>query len=537
MSSALAAQPLLHEFFQLDGDARLPASGVQAPVPAFPIPAEATSSVPPDPAELVGAVPERQDPSTQSPERPTANDEYRLDGNTSKPSRVGYSDPFTPSIPPFKRLYAYDSVNSALELVVAESGLTPVQIGGVAQPSRDQFMGRQSLELVGGQPLRLPTVGPGVKVLNARLTPAAAFLLFEDSAENLFIKSEATGTFEWVVHLAIERASFGAPFADVSWRSLAPHLPNLPDIVNTAAQPVLERLELSPAVRPAVAVRRMVEYFRSFAPKEELRREQGLPLYREIALSQTGVCRHRAFAFVVTGLALGLPSRFVRNEAHAWVEVFDSRIWHRLDLGGAASEMALTSDLDVPHEKPPDPYTWPPQSESGENMVDRALLAASADGSGSATGRQTGNAGQSGASGLATPPSSVARDNGAVSTAGTGTADPPSVDLPEPTAPDVAPVAPATQLTVGFAGASLKRGERFAVQGTARNARGEACSLMRVDVTLYDANTQTTFAAGTLVTDAQGKYAGQLVLPQRVPVGDYRIRVSTPGHQTCARTE
>jgi 5-hydroxyisourate hydrolase-like protein (transthyretin family) len=96
---------------------------------------------------------------------------------------------------------------------------------------------------------------------------------------------------------------------------------------------------------------------------------------------------------------------------------------------------------------------------------------------------------------------------------------------------------PATQLTVTFGGANLKRGERFAVQGVARNARGEACSLMRIDVTLFDASTRTSFTAGTLVTDEQGRYAGQLVLPQRVPVGDYRVRVSTPGHLKCAAAQ
>jgi protocatechuate 3,4-dioxygenase beta subunit len=90
---------------------------------------------------------------------------------------------------------------------------------------------------------------------------------------------------------------------------------------------------------------------------------------------------------------------------------------------------------------------------------------------------------------------------------------------------------------VTFGGAQLKRGERFSVQGTARNAKGEACSLMRIDVVLFDSGSRSTFSAGTLVTDQQGKYAGQLVLPQRVPVGDYQVRASSPGHQTCAASD
>lgn len=538
-SSALAAQPVLHEFFQLNGDAELPPSPLSPPPGAFPIDVDAPATAPADPAIAAGAVPSNEDTSNRRPEQPTADDEYRLDGNTSQPDRVGYSDPFTPSIPPFKRLFAYDAVNAALELVVAKSALRPVHVGGVARSSQDQFMGKQSLALAPGDLVRLPTVGPGVRVLNGRLTPSAEFRLFQDSAENLFIESQANGNFEWVVHLALERATLGSPFADAAWSSLQPFLPELPEIVNEAALPVLTKLKLTDAAKPAVAVRRMVEYFRSFEPKEEQRTEKGLQLYREIALSQKGVCRHRAFAFVVTALALGVPSRFVRNEAHAWVEVYDGKIWHRLDLGGAAGEMALTSDLDVPHETPPDPYTWPPKSESGENMVDRALQAAMA-GAGGDGANGGGRSGGSAAPGVT--PGAATQSNGTAAPTASGA--PPSApslvmeDTPptEPTAGEVEPPSP-TRLTVAFGGAQLRRGERFSVQGTARNAKGDACSLMRIDVVLLDSGTRTTFSAGTLVTDEQGKYGGQLVLPQRVPVGDYQVRVSSPGHQTCAATD
>ena len=57
-------------------------------------------------------------------------------------------------------------------------------------------------------------------------------------------------------------------------------------------------------------------------------------VYLDLALSQRGVCRHRAFAFLVTALHLGIPTRMVVNEAHAWVEVSDGTLWHRIDLGG-----------------------------------------------------------------------------------------------------------------------------------------------------------------------------------------------------------
>ena len=508
-SSGSAAQsvvgPVLHEYFDwsaeldVEPSPQLPA-GLAENVDIIP-----TDQAPPDPAVANGAV--------QNEDR--EQDEYQLDGNTSQPDRVGYSDPFTPSIPPFKRVFAYDTVNPELRLVVANPTLSAVPIGGAPSARDDQFYGEVAVNLIAGEPVRLPSVGPGARVLSARLEPAVGFELLTDSAENLFISSSRAQTAQWVVHFAIERAVFGSPFPNVSWETVGRRLPNVPPVVHQASKPVLEHIGVSRQVPPAEAVRLLVDYFRSFAPEEVRLTGQGVSLYREVSMTRRGVCRHRAFAFTVSALALGLPTRFVRNEAHAWVEVHDGSAWHRIDLGGAAGEMSLTSDLDV-HEVPADPYTWPPRSESGERMVARSLSAAG--GGDAEAGEDTPPSGaQTNESEPAQPPPITPSPSGSEEQADLGDALP----LDE------------TVLSVRFGGATLRRGERFGLQGSARTPSGEACALMRIDVELYDASTGHAHAAGTLVTDAAGRYAGELVLPSRVPVGDYTIRASTPGHQTC----
>src|SRR5690606_15262353 len=136
------------------------------------------------------------------------------------------------------------------------------------------------------------------------------FELLRDSAENLFLRSDRTLNAEWVVHLAIERAAFGAPYPDVSWRALARKLPRLPPVVFQAAKPVLEHVGVSQEMEPAEAVRLLVDYFRGFAPEEVTLPGEGVALYREVSLTRRGVCRHRAFAFTVSALALGIPTRF-----------------------------------------------------------------------------------------------------------------------------------------------------------------------------------------------------------------------------------
>ena len=91
----------------------------------------------------------------------------------------------------------------------------------------------------------------------------------------------------------------------------------------------------------------MVGYFRSFAPSDDSPESEG-DIYLDLALSKKGVCRHRAFAFLVTALNIGIPARFVHNEAHAWVEVRDDQRWHRIDLGGAALDLGLELEDGLP---------------------------------------------------------------------------------------------------------------------------------------------------------------------------------------------
>src|SRR5690606_17097450 len=83
-----------------------------------------------------------------------------------------------------------------------------------------------------------------------------------------------------------------------------------------------------------------------------------------------GVCRHRAYAFVVTAGALGLSSRLVQNEAHAWVEVFDGDGFVRVDLGGAALDLDMPAlDPSLPlHIPPRDPFFWPPGQAGGLDL-------------------------------------------------------------------------------------------------------------------------------------------------------------------------
>src|SRR5262249_33105245 len=92
-------------------------------------------------------------------------------------------------------------------------------------------------------------------------------------------------------------------------------------------------------------------------------------IYMDLATGQRGVCRHRAFAFVVTAQALGLPARFVSNEVHAFVEVHVPHLgWRRVDLGGAALDLPRRMTREArgrPRARADDPFPQPPSYRSG----------------------------------------------------------------------------------------------------------------------------------------------------------------------------
>lgn len=431
---------------------------------------------------------------------------YRIDRDTTRPDEVSYDDPFSPAITPFKRLYAFDSVDPDFELVVADKRLRPIRIGGSVHAGDDQFYADMVVDLTENTPVRIPSVGPGTRVLAATINPPVHFQLFRDGADNWFIKAAVRKRVRLTMQLAIQRAVFGSPFADVSWDALAPALPKLPDAVRTAAQKVLDELGISQTLRPRDAVAMLVAHFRAFRPSTDLPKGSGAALYQELALSQKGVCRHRAYAFTITALVLGLPTRMIRNEAHAWVEVFDGSLWHRIDLGGAAGRLDMKGDNNnrPVHSPPRDPYPWPKGSRSGLAMADHAHTSGSEPGASSSSAA-------SAASSSAEPAGSTSSSDEAA----------PADDT-----------RPHSELTLNLGASQVLRGDPLRVSGRVV-ADGSGCSHARVDVKLETSSGQT-IPIGSLATDESGNYSGAVVVPlARVNVGDYDVVVSTPGGARC----
>lgn len=482
--------PVLHE--RLEPDARedlalsLSARGgklhASLPTPNGPVSAPDTLRPPTASERAYGPGAGASDPGAR----------FRPDRDTRAPSVAGYDDPFTPSVTPFKRLHAFDAVFDDESLGTEETGVHKVTAGGEVAPSEDAFYGELVVDLEPDRPAAVPTVGPGTRLLRVQTVPETPIEIVRDDAENWWARSTVRARVRLLVELAAPRAGFAAELAARSFADL-PRVRPLPPRVAAAASIVLDELGLRPGEgTPAEAVRKLVAHFRAFTPSTEPPTGHG-DVYLDLALSKRGVCRHRAFAFLVTARALGIPTRMVTNEAHAWVEIGDARGFHRVDLGGAAERLDDATEATRPaHTPPADPFAWPGASRegSGRALAERARAEAGA--------------------------------------AASSSSNAPARDEPH----DPTNGAPPSRVTVALGVESVRRGQGVPVHGTVEGALGP-CARVRVDVALAPSGTERHLVVGSLATDESGRFDGVVPVPPDLGVGDYDVSAITPGGVGC----
>lgn len=506
--------PVLHEFIEhFSGQQTAPG---RSPPPAATAPASAGAQRP-------GSADGDEPAAGGDGEAPEFGaDTFRIDSDTSRPDNVRYTDPFTPEVAPFKRSVAYDAVDADFELFVADRQLVPIAKSDAVTPTTEHFHAALELTLEPGQPVRIPSVGPGSRVRVAHTEPNTPFQIAKDSAENWFVRSPVTRQVRLTLQVAVDRRSFGSPLPDSSYAALAGKLPSVPEIVKDNAREVAELLGVPRSARPREVISLLVDHFRRFRPSERRFAGHGASLYRQLAVSRRGVCRHRAYAFVVTALGLGVPARMVLNEAHAWVEVYDGDIWQRIDLGGAAQNLELDASDRPRHVQPRDPFVWPEGSDPASEMVDR------------------GEHDRPGAPGVDAPANDAPASDAPVGDADdTDPGQPSGALTPEPAPPASAPTPPPTtpsslRLSIDATQGRALRGEGFEVSGSVA-VLDRACPQVQVEVALVQ-RTGATVALGTLLTDDRGQFTGRLAIPWSLPLGDYTLSASSPqAAEGCGR--
>lgn len=490
----------------------------------------------PDPARPVGT---GDAPYGATPKGDAPGATFRPDRDTRRPERLPYDDPFSPSTAPFKRLSAYDSVDADYTLSVKDPRTTSLAVSASPPPatSEEHFFADMVVDLAPGEKVRIPSVGPGARVLRARAGVGAedvGISLFKDGADNWFVEGASARRARLVMELSIPRAAFGGSFGSPTRAELPPVAP-LPPNVRAAAAEVAQKIGLSPRTPPREVVSKLVAWFRSFQESDEPLATGG-DIYLDLALQKKGVCRHRAFAFLVTSLYLGVPARMVTNEAHAWVEVHDGRLWRRIDLGGAGSTLRDPLSTNVAYAPPPDPFSWPNGAARGDDLAERARRSTGSPPRGAPGASASGGAPDPRAAGASSASGDAhgdgTRSDGARASAdGSGASG--SGGSPGSTAAHAPDDRPASVVQMTVSGTDAHRGAPLAVHGEV-SAEGEPCKHVPVEILLLR-GTRGDARVGVLATDDRGRFDGALVLPLSVPLGEYEAHARTPGDARCGR--
>jgi transglutaminase-like putative cysteine protease len=449
------------------------------------------------------------------------------DGNTGPDATLHYVSVFNPDVLPFKRMSALDAVGDDYTLRVAHTALVEVPVGGTTDKTRDRFWGSVLLQLVPGTDIALPSVAPDMRILSYEIKPRIAVKFEKDGADNFFVhtdESSASGTYR-LVFLADADAGYFAPQLPTGEhykpRQIAtmtpPELrPALPERARKEARRTFDKIGIDPDMDLAVAFNKLVGYFRAFSAKP-MPPASG-DIYHDLCFSQAGVCRHRAFAFMVTANALGLATRFVENEAHAFVEVwFPERGWQRIDLGGAALRMEVQGAGNKTLHRPrsEDPFEKPAEYRQNYTQLEGDIAGL--------TPQQLADKHKT----LGQSPASGAFDPGNGNSSGGGN----DRILPDQTLPAVTkdPRKRLPVLSVTKADDRAFRGDQIHVEGSALVA-GKPLADHPVDVFLAPAGRGGggSVLLGRAVTDGNGAFTAEFELPPTLNLASYEIWLSSP---------
>lgn len=507
--------PVLHEYFDLPspGDAR---------VGGWLSPGARAAEVPAPVMTAAGALPPAAFfDDDQGGLRNGANvfeGDVTLDADTEREGVCRYMQVFEPSLAPWKRVVVRDRVRlegGAPVLFVERSTPRSAPVGGAPAPDDQVLIERVTVAARGGDPVPIPSAAPGQRILSVRSQPVADVRLAVDPADQWFLVTDRSGTFEVELSVAVPRSYGSGQLPNGAPRS-RPVEPALAALV----APVAAAAGVRPGATDVDVVVALSAWFREFVGAAQDHAPARVDAFEQIAISQRGVCRHRAFAFVVTAQGLGVDARYVANEAHAFVEVrLSDGLWRRIDLGGDSEGFETIGD-----------------SAASDDAVASAGGGDATGGDATAHGGADGGAGAAGTGGRAAPGAPTSGDP-------TPSATSARADSELPTSPpasdqEVAPGALTVTLR-GRGSGPLTRGSMLRVDATLSTAAGTPAAGRSVSVYAQPTGADDSMRVfiGSLTTDSAGVAGGDVLVPPSLAPGRWTFGVRYEGDDEVAAVE
>jgi len=457
------------------------------------------------------------------------------DLNTGSDATLHYVEIFNPSIVPFKRMSALDAVSfdsGQYTMTIGNPQKTKLEVGGSPMPERDLFWGSTLVDFTPGKDIALPSVAPEARILSYELDPPGTVEFWKDGADNFYVRGNTSGQHRLVFLTDAPASYFGGPlpaglrFGDVPSGKVQP----VPAHVREKAEDLFAIIGVSKDDPYDIALAKLVAWFRAF-------QAGALPpstgdLYTDLAKNQVGVCRHRSFAFQLTANALGIPARYVSNEAHAWAEVFVPHVgWVRVDLGGAALQLDVQNAAGKSMHRPreADAFPKPPAYSDQYTQLKGDIKGLTSD--------QIADVQAGPLSGLPAPsPGPMTTPDGGLGAPLVSPGPVSQIPSPPPLQSGVKP----TDIRVEPIDRSGFRGEPVRVHGgVIAKEDQKGVPGLRVELYIRPKTLGGAFFLGSTVTLADGSFEMTADLPRDAPLGEHEVLAFTPGDKTfgASRTQ
>ncbi len=460
-----------------------------------------------------GLDPRPREPTISRMDRSTRRSrKARPDRDTRHEGTLHYQVVFDPSVVPFKRVSSLDAVNSRFELESTNARYVKVALQPVKNaPDRTFFWGSVLVRTRRGVRLPLPSVAPDMVIHGYRTVPAGIHMTFsKDGADNFAVtaaRSRRKVRLRFLVSAPNRYFNHAVPPGLSLANVPAARRPRVPTAVAQVARRMHRRLGISRTEPLDKILNKLVAHFRAF--EEGALAVNTGNTYEDLTVSQRGVCRHRSYAFVITALALGLPARYLTNEAHAFVEVWVPRTgWIRIDLGGAASELNVSGAKNRTVHRPlADPFPKPPQYSQNYSRLNGAVT-------GLSPRQRRGAQPRSG--------------HGATRRLGKpGTNQGPGAQPGTPTRRATTPGV-VVSLAVSTAHTSGLRGDPMTIRGSITDARGVPLVGRPVEILLRKPGSKDLIILGETVSTTGGHYKLVTTIPLAAAVGTYQVVAYSP---------
>ena len=270
--------------------------------------------------------------------------------STFKPSRdwpqkVTCYAVFNPYLLGLKRAYVYDAIMDDYTLYVYNK--SPKRLGVSSGNFPFVFDGEITVKLEGEKFTSIPSVAPDAEIISYEVSPAVKIDFYKDGADNFYVKPYLTPGNSVTVKIKLKMGADEGYFSsDIPEHLTLEDIPAelrrpVPENVKAKAQLLVERLGLKNEKNLRKILGTLTAYFSTFSCDSVPSPQKEPDVYLAIAESRQGACSQRAVGFFITANSLGIPTRLVINECHAFVEVYiPQHGWKMINLNGCGEAQA-----------------------------------------------------------------------------------------------------------------------------------------------------------------------------------------------------